>query len=80
MRKQILTNDNLQIGAKTYTGQWAAVNTQFGLIKAPPQITFVFSFTIRAINGLECGFTSSPPIISTHKPKNKNKPQYIQLG
>lgn len=68
---QILTKDNLWIRVRTYTSQWAAVNTQFSLIKAPPHIDF--PFVIRAINGLECGATSFPPMISTHKPTNKSK-------
>lgn len=66
---RILTKDNLWIRIRTYTLQWAAVNTQFSLIKTPPQIGFPFFPLIRAINGLECGATSFPPMISTHKPK-----------
>lgn len=57
------------ISVRTYTSQWAAVSTQSSLIRAPPQIVFAFPPLIRAINGLECGTTSLPPMISTHKPK-----------
>lgn len=54
----------------SYPAQWAAVRTQSGLIRIPPQ----GGVLSRAMKGIECGgFTSVPPIISEPRPAAENQ-------